>query len=144
MHFQARAGAVQADTYGLGGSSEEEHCDDCKTSVAWSSTSRRCVNTREDVKRDQSSGVHGTDGEVDVILERWSNCDCNIPMTIVHGDLNVMNIIVDADEKEKITFIDFAYTLVSHPFIDFAYFVSSVEAEDGDMEDYLRLWMEYV
>ncbi|VEU78354.1 phosphotransferase [Mycoplasmopsis columbinasalis] len=53
----------------------------------------------------------------------------NIPNVCVsHNDLNEKNILLD--QNKKIWFIDFEYTTSGHPYIDLAYFSSSVFMND--------------
>lgn len=65
-------------------------------------------------------------------------CSYKVPNSLVHGDLNEVNTIPMQDGSYK--FIDFAYTEISHPFID------ALDCANNDISNiyaYLSLWEEY-
>lgn len=64
----------------------------------------------------------------------------NVPMCLVHGDLNAVNVI---KTDSGCRFIDFALTSISYPFCDALSFASSCGARRDQLGFYLNQWTEY-
>lgn len=64
-----------------------------------------------------------------------------VPLALVHGDLNPVNVISRKDSG--FTFIDFAFTCLSFPFLDALQFGQVCGAEMHDLDFYLEFWSKY-
>eukprot|EP00171_Calliarthron_tuberculosum_P004696 IDg4696t1 len=69
-----------------------------------------------------------------------------IPNTLVHGDLDVSNMMYSIGPPASLMFIDWANACISHPFYDYAY-VTTVGwevIEDKDAKNcYLSKWTQF-
>lgn len=88
-------------------------------------------------------GKEGYKKEVMKYVNRlWEKLsEYKVPLTLVHGDLNAVNVIPDGIGNFR--FIDFACTSVSVPLVDACYFMIACDGESGDPYFYLELWTEY-
>lgn len=73
------------------------------------------------------------------ILEEY-----NIPLTLTHGDFSKGNVgfIRNSDGTERITFFDWEYAAVSHPFFDFHRFHNRALTNE-QINDYLSIWTAF-
>lgn len=62
-----------------------------------------------------------------------------VPLTIVHGDLNPINIFRPGSDG-KYRFFDYAYTCLSFPFFDAVVLCDVCIVERTELKDYLSLW----
>lgn len=64
-----------------------------------------------------------------------------VPLSLVHGDLNPYNIL--ENEQKGLTFIDFACTCISFPFLDAVQFAQVCDIDSKELSFYLSFWTEY-
>eukprot|EP00178_Gracilaria_changii_P014279 TRINITY_DN40369_c0_g1_i1.p1 TRINITY_DN40369_c0_g1~~TRINITY_DN40369_c0_g1_i1.p1 ORF type:complete len:460 (+),score=45.31 TRINITY_DN40369_c0_g1_i1:1128-2507(+) len=65
----------------------------------------------------------------------------DVPFSLVHGDLNPVNVIIQ--ENQACLFFDFSLTCISVPFIDAIRFISLCGGRKDDLDFYLEQWTEF-
>ncbi|KAI0562086.1 Protein kinase-like protein [Gracilaria domingensis] len=77
----------------------------------------------------------------------YADCVCGLisesgmPLTLVHGDLNPVSIIVS--DSHELRLINLASACISYPFRDAYMFADLCNASEEDLEFYFELWKEY-
>lgn len=66
----------------------------------------------------------------------------NIPLALVHGDLNPLNTLLEQDDGAY-RFLDFSDTCVSFPFLDAISIASFYNLEASDLGFYYNLWRDF-
>lgn len=111
--------------------------------VDWYDAQMRYAKREEMEEMDLDAYQEKVMGCVDKILDHVSQL--NLPLTLVHGDMNPRNII--ERDNEEFTLFDFEGTVISYPFVDalsFCFVTNGYQsAIAAELSVYFNEWGEY-